>query len=66
MFAMTRGPSMKPAWAATNSSAASASSASATKPAPSGRPPGRHPPAKRSSSEAFIVFPASGVTWNSR
>ena len=60
MFAMTRGPSRKPACAATNSSAPSLTSAMTTKAWPTLTPPSDQPPATRSSSTAFIVLPSTG------
>ena len=44
MFAMTRGPSRKPACAATNSSAPSLSSATTTNACPTSTPPSVQPP----------------------
>ena len=66
MLDMTRGPSMKPAWAATKSSRASETSVTTTKAWPAGRPKGVQPEAKRSSRTAFMVFPSSGAAWKSR
>ncbi len=66
MLAMTRGPSMKPAWAATKSSAASATSVTTTKTWPAGQPAGLQASAKRATRTAFIVLPSSGATWKSR
>ena len=57
MFDMTRGPSMKPVCAATNSSAASATSVSTTN---------HFPKPTRSTSTAFIVLPGSDVAPTSR
>ena len=66
MFAITRGPSMKPACAATNSSRASEVSVMTTKPLPTGIPARLQLPASLSASTAFIVFPGSGCTSMSR
>ncbi len=66
MLDITRGPSMKPAWAATKRRSASDRSVSVTNPMPTASPPYVTSPAKRSASTAFIVFPATGVTWASR
>ena len=66
MLDMTRGPSMKPAWAATKRSAASATSVSTRKPWPTCTPPTLHDAVNRSSSTALRVFPSAGTTWKSR
>src|SRR5215831_492374 len=55
MLAITRGPSMKPVCAATNSSAVSAASVSTMNQRPSGSPSTLKPSAKRLTSTAFIV-----------
>ena len=61
MLANTRGPSRKPACAATTSSAPSATSVAQTKAWPSG-----DSPAKRDASTAFIVSPGTCSTRQSR
>jgi hypothetical protein len=62
MFDITRGPSRKPACAATNRSAASVARVPTTNQRPTGKPPMLQAPAKASSSTAFIVFPSTGAT----
>ena len=61
MFASTRGPSMKPAWAATTSNTPSEIMVTTTSTRPSGRCA-----VSRSARSAFIVLPATGVTCHSR
>ncbi len=61
MLARTRGPSMKPAWAATTSSAPSENSVSTTRRWASGKPA-----ATFSTSTALLVFPTTDVTSHSR
>ena len=63
MLAMTRGPSMKPACAATKSSAASEKSTVTLKILPSGSAPRCQPPASFSTSSAFIVFQQVSFSW---
>jgi hypothetical protein len=60
MFAITRGPSRKPACAATNSSVPSLISAMMTKAFPTCRPASDQSPATRSSRTAFMVLPSTG------
>ena len=62
MLDITRGPSRKPAWAATKSSAASTASVPVTNQRPTGSPPALQCPAKFSSRTAFMVFPSTGAT----
>ena len=62
MLAMTRGPSRKPACAATKRRAAEMTSVPATNQRPTGIPPALQCPAKLSSSTAFMVFPSTGAT----
>jgi hypothetical protein len=57
---------MKPACAATKRSRASESSVTQTNHCPTGIPLIWKSPAKRSASTAFIVCPATGVTWSRR
>ena len=66
MLDMTRGPSMKPAWAATKSRAASATRVTTRKPWPTWTPPTFHDAVNRSSSTALRVLPSSGTAWKSR
>ncbi len=61
MVAMTRGPAMRPAWAATTRRRASDTSTRKMKTPPKGRPS-----AMRSARTAFIVFPSSGRTFQRR
>ena len=66
MFDITRGPSMKPACAATRSRAASEASTRKTKILPRGRPKSRQLPAKASTRTPFKVLPSAGATLKSR
>ena len=61
MLARTRGPSMKPAWAATTSRPPSESSVAITK-----APPKGIPATSFSTSTAFIVLPSTALTSQSR
>src|SRR5437870_5585587 len=66
MFAMTRGPSMKPACAATKSRHASDASVTRTNWAPTAQLPTRKSPANWLARTAFMVRPASGVACTRR
>ena len=59
MFAITRGPSMKPAWAATKSSRASERSVTKTNHFPTGRPKTRTWPATFPANREFMVWSGS-------
>ena len=66
MFPRTRGPSMKPVWAATKRMAPSDTRMSPRSQTPSGKPPTVHCPRSVSMSEAFRVLPATCWTLVSR
>lgn len=66
MFAITRGPSTKPACAATKSSAPSVTSVTTESPAPTRTPPSVQWPNTRSRSTAFMVIPSRAVAPASR
>ena len=59
MLPSTRGPSMKPVWAATNRIAPSEMRMAATSQTPAGTPPGLQPPRSDVRREAFRVLPAT-------
>src|SRR4051812_31174904 len=61
MFASTRGPSRKPAWAATNSSAASDTRQTITKEVPNDQLPIIQDLKSLPNNTAFIVFPSTGI-----
>ena len=65
-FAITRGPAMKPACAATNSSRASDASVATTNQSPRGSPKGWTFPASIFASVQFIVLPSMWWTPSSR